>query len=201
MLKLNHQYGGHLMRRADSLEKTLMLEKTEGKRRRGRQRMRWLVRQHHWLSGHAFEQTPGDSEGQGSLGLYSPCGLKRWTHPGNWTTSEKTGGCPTLLFHSSCILSLSSGHSGLFSQGPKHGTLTFTLPYLCSLYWDHFSSISVNLPNPIHSSWFCSYSIYSMTHGIHNDFFLERTLLFIHSLIHSSIFTMDLHVSITQLNI
>ena len=42
MLKLKHQYFGHLMRRTDSFEKTLMLEKTEGRRRRGRQRMRWL---------------------------------------------------------------------------------------------------------------------------------------------------------------
>ena len=42
MLKLKVQYFGHLMRRTDSLEKTLMLRKIEGKRRRGRQRMRWL---------------------------------------------------------------------------------------------------------------------------------------------------------------
>ena len=42
MLKLKFQYFGHLMRRADSLEKTLMLGKIEGWRRRGRQRMRWL---------------------------------------------------------------------------------------------------------------------------------------------------------------
>ena len=42
MLKLKVQYLGHLMRRADSLEKTLMLGKIEGRRRRGRQRMRWL---------------------------------------------------------------------------------------------------------------------------------------------------------------
>ena len=42
MLKLKLQYFGHLMRRADSLEKTLMLGKTAGRRRRGRQRMRWL---------------------------------------------------------------------------------------------------------------------------------------------------------------
>ena len=42
MLKLKLQYSGHLMRRADSLEKTLMLGKIEGRRRRGRQRMRWL---------------------------------------------------------------------------------------------------------------------------------------------------------------
>ena len=42
MLKLKFQYFGHLMRRSDSLEKTLMLGKIEGKRRTGRQRMRWL---------------------------------------------------------------------------------------------------------------------------------------------------------------
>ena len=42
MLKLKLQYFGHLMQRADSLEKTLMLGKTEGRRRRGRQRMRWF---------------------------------------------------------------------------------------------------------------------------------------------------------------
>ena len=42
MLKLKLQYFGHLMRRADSSEKTLMLAKIEGRRRRGRQRMRWV---------------------------------------------------------------------------------------------------------------------------------------------------------------
>ena len=42
MLKLKLQYFGHLIQRGDSLEKTLMLRKTEGKRRRGRQRVRWL---------------------------------------------------------------------------------------------------------------------------------------------------------------
>ena len=42
MLKLKRQYFGHLMRRADSLEKTLMLGKIDGRRKRGRQRMRWL---------------------------------------------------------------------------------------------------------------------------------------------------------------
>ena len=42
MLKLKLQYFGHLMQRTDSFEKTLMLEKIEGRRRRGRQRMRWL---------------------------------------------------------------------------------------------------------------------------------------------------------------
>ena len=51
MLKLTHQNFGHLMRRTDSLEKTLMLGKIEGQRRRGWQRMRWLDS----ISGHEFE--------------------------------------------------------------------------------------------------------------------------------------------------
>ena len=42
MLKLKHQYFGHLMRRTNSFEKTLMLGKIEGRKRRGRQRIRWL---------------------------------------------------------------------------------------------------------------------------------------------------------------
>ena len=42
MLKLKHQYFGHLTRRTDSLKKTLIMGQTEGKRRRGQQRMRWL---------------------------------------------------------------------------------------------------------------------------------------------------------------
>ena len=54
MLKLKLQYFGHLMRKADSLEKTLRLGKIEGRRKRGEQRMRWLDRWHHQLNGHEF---------------------------------------------------------------------------------------------------------------------------------------------------
>ena len=72
MLKLKCQYFDHLMQRANSLEKTLMLGKIEGKRRKGQQRMRW----HHWLDGHEFEQTPGVGDGQGSLVCCSPWGLQ-----------------------------------------------------------------------------------------------------------------------------
>ena len=74
MVKLMLQCFGHLMQRANSLEKTLMLGKTEGRRRRGRHAMRWLdgIR----LNGHEFEQTPGDSEGQGSLACCSPRGRR-----------------------------------------------------------------------------------------------------------------------------
>ena len=54
MLKLKLQYFGHLMRRVDSLEKTLMLGGIEGRRRRGRQRIRWAG-WHHRLNGNEFE--------------------------------------------------------------------------------------------------------------------------------------------------
>ena len=72
-LKLKLQYFGHLMQRADSLEKTLMLGKIEGRRRRGPQMMRWLD---HQVNGHEFEQTLGVSGGQGSLAYCGPRGQK-----------------------------------------------------------------------------------------------------------------------------
>ena len=55
MLKLKLQYFGYLIQRTDSLEKTLMLEKIEGRRRRGRQRMNEMVGWRHQLNGHEFE--------------------------------------------------------------------------------------------------------------------------------------------------
>ena len=74
MLKWKLQYSGHLMRRADSLEKTLLLGKIEGGRRRGRQRMRWLD----GINGLEFEQTWGDREGRtGKPGVLQSIGLQR----------------------------------------------------------------------------------------------------------------------------
>ena len=75
-LKLKLQYFGHLMRRADSLEKTLMLGKIEGRKRSGWVTEDEMVGWHHELNGHEFEQTPGASEGQGSLACCSPWGCK-----------------------------------------------------------------------------------------------------------------------------
>ena len=72
LLKLKLQYFGHLMQTADSLEKTLMLGKIEGRRRRGQQRMRWLDD----INGHEFEQTAEDTESQGSLACFSPWACK-----------------------------------------------------------------------------------------------------------------------------
>ena len=74
MLKLKLQYFGHLMRRADSLEKTLMLGKIEaGEKGKTEDEM---VGYHHQLNGEEYEQTLGDSEGQGSLACCSPWSYK-----------------------------------------------------------------------------------------------------------------------------
>ena len=74
MLKLKLQYSGHLIQGADSLEKTLMLGKIEG-RRRGREDE--MVGWHHGLNGHEFEQALEVGDGQGSLACCSPRGRKQ----------------------------------------------------------------------------------------------------------------------------
>ena len=73
MLKLKLQYFGHLMQRADSFEKTLMVGKTEG-RRRGRQDE--MVGWHHRLNVHKFGSILGVGDRQGGLACCSPCGRK-----------------------------------------------------------------------------------------------------------------------------
>ena len=84
MLKLQNL--GHLMRRADSLAKTLMLGKTKGRRRRGRGDE--VVGGHHWPNEHKFEQTQVDSEGQGCLACCSPWDQSQ-TQLSDWTTTLK----------------------------------------------------------------------------------------------------------------
>ena len=80
MLKLKLQYFGHLMQRTDELEKTLMLGKIEGRRRRGRQRM---VGWHQRLYRYQFEQAPGVEDGPGSPVCCSP-----WGHEESDTTER-----------------------------------------------------------------------------------------------------------------
>ena len=77
----------HLMWRAEWFEKILMMGKTEGRRRRGHQRMRWLVGWHHWLNGHAFGWTLGVGDGQGGLVCFYSWGRKEldMTEWLNWT--------------------------------------------------------------------------------------------------------------------
>ena len=78
MLKLKLQYFGHLMQRADSLEKTLMLGKIEGRRRRGRQRMRWLDGTTNSMD--MGLGRPGVGAGQGRPGILQFMGLQRVRH-------------------------------------------------------------------------------------------------------------------------
>ena len=75
MLKLKLQYFGHLMRRADSFEKTLMLGKIEGRRKKGTTEDE-MVGWHHRLNGHGFGWTPGVGDGQGGLACCSSWGCK-----------------------------------------------------------------------------------------------------------------------------
>ena len=67
MLKLKLQYFGHLMRRADSLEKTLMLGKTEGGQEEKGMTEDEMVGWHHWHNGHGFGWTLGVDDEQGGL--------------------------------------------------------------------------------------------------------------------------------------
>ena len=89
MLKLKLQYFDHLMRRADSFEKTLKLWKIEGRRRREQQRMRWLdfITQWTWvgLNGHEFEQAP-EVGAAGEPGMVQSLGLQWVRHDWvDWT--------------------------------------------------------------------------------------------------------------------
>ena len=82
MLKLKLQSFDHLMQRADSLEKTLMLGKIEGRRRRGQQRMRWL-----YGITNSMDMGLGVGDGQGDLACCGPWGTKEsdMTEQLNWT--------------------------------------------------------------------------------------------------------------------
>ena len=77
MLKLKLQYFGHLMRRADSFEKTLMLGKTEGRRRRGQQRIRWLDGITDSMD--EFEQALGVGDKTGKPGMLQSMGSQSRT--------------------------------------------------------------------------------------------------------------------------
>ena len=88
MLKLKLQYFGHLIQRADSLEKTLMLGKTEGGRRSVKDEM---VGWHHQLKGREFEHTLGDSEEQGSLVQETVKDKEAWCAAVHAVAKNRTG--------------------------------------------------------------------------------------------------------------
>ena len=105
MLKLKLQYFGHVMQRTDSLEKTLMLGKIEGRRRRGRQDE--MVGWHHRLDEHGFGWTPGVGDGQGGLVCCSPWGCKEsdMTEQLNQTEISLTHSSPLQLSKSHLLSS------------------------------------------------------------------------------------------------
>ena len=76
LMKLKLQYFGHLIQRADSLERTLMLEKIEWRQEEKGATKDETFGWYHWLNGHEFEQTLGDSEGQRSMAWCRPWGCK-----------------------------------------------------------------------------------------------------------------------------
>ena len=88
MLKLKLQYFSHLMRKTDSLEKTLMLVKNWGQEEKGVGEGK-MVGWYHWFNAHEFEQPLGDSERQGKPGvLHTVHGVaKSWTRLSKWTTT------------------------------------------------------------------------------------------------------------------
>ena len=146
MLKLKLQYFSHLMQRTDSLEKTLMLGKTEGRRRRGWQDE--MVGWHHRLDGCEFEWTPGVGDGQGGLVCCNSWGRKEsdtteqlnWTEL-NWRLMYKvtqTGRLKTTKIHSLTVLEARSPRSKCH-QGHALSLMALradpSLPLLVSDVW------------------------------------------------------------------
>ena len=106
MLKPKLQYFGHLIQRADSLEKALMLGQIEGRRRRGVTEDE-MVGWHHRLNGREFEQTLGDGEGQGSLACAVHRVTKSWIQLSDTTTTTSMVLCVqwgTFAISGPCLL-------------------------------------------------------------------------------------------------
>ena len=104
MLKLRLQYFGHLMQRANSSEKTLMVGKTEGSSRSGTEDE--MVGWYDWLNGHEFEQALEKSEGQVSLECCSP-----WGHR-ELDISKRQNNKPAIVLLSDCLTALGKTETG-----------------------------------------------------------------------------------------
>ena len=173
MLKLKCQSFGHLIRRADSLEKTLMLGKIEGRRRRGRQRMRWLdgTIDSVDMSLSKLQEVVGREGGQGILAC---CSL--WGHKEAGTTERLNSNQQSTLalafvlvilssckFFSTlpsassfCLKSFFTGH--LLSQAAAPPT-PFILPHACSFFL-HFLPWHVSSSNIVYNQSFILYSLF-----------------------------------------
>ena len=133
MLKLKLQYFGHLMRRTDSLEKTLMLGKIEGRRRRGRQRMRWLDGITDSMDMSKFRELVMDREVWHAVG-HKELNMTKWL---NWTELIILTKIPNC---SQIFLSF-SWHPNLFQEPIQDTTLYLVVlspkvPFLCDSFSD-----------------------------------------------------------------
>ena len=132
------------MRRTDSLEKTLMLGKVDGRRRRGRQDE--MVGWHHWLDGHESEEAPGVGGRQGSLVCCSPWGHKKLDMTGrlNWTELILFSNISFQKRKSNIIPSVDEMYYMLHLKNLQEQTLSFTVS-LCMCLCMYISDACVCL--------------------------------------------------------
>ena len=134
MLKMKLQYFGHLMRRSDSLEKTLMLGKIESRRRRGPQRIRWLDSITDSMDMNL--STLGDSGGHRSLVCCSPWGHKESARLSNWTTTTRIETQVAWLQGSHCRNHFITPQSALCKIHISHQQMGGSTKCGLSIQWD-----------------------------------------------------------------
>ena len=162
MLKLKLQFFGHLMWRTDSLENTLMLEKIEGRSRRGRQRMKWLGGITNSMD-MSLSKAPGVGDGQGSLGVLQwghkkSTRLSVWTEL-NWTCehlfSWNKGWCGTTCITSDLERGAAGGRvpAANIWITPKHASVKVVTFY-------HLTDPKYHQPSSLRLTWAGSWKIY-----------------------------------------